>query len=414
MAEGYPADVQKHSSEGEVRLLNYSFNQDYSCFVAGTTKGFRAFSSSPVSEVKRRNMPFGVSLVRMLFKTALFPLCTLPADEHKNVSHKIQVWDEQKAKFIAELRSKSEVKGIALIREIVVMACEKVLYVYRADNLAVMLTINTASNENGLCAISSAGKPWVLATLDDPPGSVRVQVGEDEKECFTFQAHKTPVRALTINAQGTLIATASEYGTVIKVFYRSGTNQWSLLHELRRTVTQATVTSLAFREDDRFLAVACSAGAVTIFRIDPEHGAQPDQSQSVDEAPTAPTASVGGTYLGAFSALISTEPRAVALFKIPEEDASIDVRSTTPSILGPQVGFKGKDACLLVLHYNGFLYEVVFDDLNETGKPQICSARAATTWFGVRPGFKVIAPSAKFQTVKADEDDSDEDGFQML
>jgi WD40 repeat protein len=424
--------MAEDAAAGEnVHLLCYSFNQDYSCFVCGTTAGFRVYMTSPVCEVRRRKIAeksqansaestatssLSVSLVRMLFKTNIFPMATVSVDER--CPNKIQIWDDAKRQFIAALRSKYEVKGVAVRNEVIAMVCEYAVYVYSCDKLTILLHLTTARNERGLCALAAAGKPWVLACPGQASGTIRVQVGQDESDSCILEAHRAALAGLSVNASGSLIASASEHGTVVKVFSRNG----DCLHQLRRSMRPATITSLAFRADDRFLAVASSSSTVHVFRIDSEQIERSQSGQGRDEEEeiaasqgTMGAESVGEMVKGAVPRYF-VEPKSIAVFRIPDADTGgVDVRCSTSSILGPQVGFHGVEPRLLVLHYNGVLYEVGFSE-DAGSSQQECSYQTATTWFATRPDFKVMS-SVQVPTVAGgatEEEEEDAESWQLL
>merc|ERR1719197_1774659 len=145
----------------------------------------------------------------MLFKTLIFPMATISMDDPVSASsgpNKIQIWDDAKLQFVAILRSKHEVKGVAVQRDVIAMVCEYAVYIYRGDKLTILLHLTTARNERGLCALAAAGKPWVLACPGQAPGSIRVQVGQDDRDSCIIEAHRAALAGLSVNASGTLIA----------------------------------------------------------------------------------------------------------------------------------------------------------------------------------------------------------------
>lgn len=79
-------------------------------------------------------------------------------------------------------------------------------------------------------------------------------------------AHDSPLAAISFSSTGTLIATASEKGTVIRVFRVSDGTR---LHEFRRGVKRyAKIYSLAFSADSMFLAASSNTETVHIFRLE--------------------------------------------------------------------------------------------------------------------------------------------------
>ena len=79
-------------------------------------------------------------------------------------------------------------------------------------------------------------------------------------------AHDSPLAAIAFSSTGTLIATASEKGTVIRIFRVCDGVR---LHEFRRGVKRcATIYSLAFSVDSQFLAASSNTETVHVFRLE--------------------------------------------------------------------------------------------------------------------------------------------------
>lgn len=79
-----------------------------------------------------------------------------------------------------------------------------------------------------------------------------------------IQAHKAPIAALALNANGTLLATASENGTIIRVFaIPSATKLW----QFRRGSYPARIYSLAFNATSTLLSCSSDTETVHIFRL---------------------------------------------------------------------------------------------------------------------------------------------------
>ena len=102
--------------------------------------------------------------------------------------------------------------------------------------------IETITNPKGLVALSPDEKNEVLATLDKTKGGVKVNVYEKNKS-MQIPAHVNAISALCLNYKGTLLATASDKGTLIRIF---STDSGQPLNELRRGKERADINSLCF------------------------------------------------------------------------------------------------------------------------------------------------------------------------
>lgn len=458
------------SQPGAVHLLHYAFNQDGSCFVAGTTAGFRVYTTWPVCEARRREQSTGfqhgaVALATMLFKTNLFAMVTMPeGDQATGGPCKVQVWNDQTGKFPGELRSPNEVRGVAMRKDIIAMVCEYAVYVYTLDKLRVIQVLRTVANNRGLCVLAPTSEPWILCCPGQSVGTVRVQHGQDDRATRVFEAHQTPVAALATNACGSMVATASEKGTVVKVFQ---TSDGQLLYRLRRSARPASISSLCFAHDDRFLGVASSSSStVHVFKLDratalgPEDTA-PGESGSFTASPrpagqsfaseSSTTSAGAGPAIGQLASSIQKAVRGIAShstaeavvaqvgdvvkgvmpayfndlrsfaqFRLPDTGSdgapSVDTRSSRSSITGPLLAFHRSEPSLAVLHYSGILYECSFrPDHDPVHGTQDCKFCGATTWFAVRPDFRVQGLTAQCQTVTVGEGEGgDADEWQLL
>ena len=80
-----------------------------------------------------------------------------------------------------------------------------------------------------------------------------------------LEAHESALRSLALTSDGSKLATASEKGTVLRVFNVASA---TCLHELRRGVERATITCLAWSWDGAWLCCTSDKGTAHIFRVE--------------------------------------------------------------------------------------------------------------------------------------------------
>ncbi len=82
-----------------------------------------------------------------------------------------------------------------------------------------------------------------------------------------MQAHIGPIACLALNPEGSRLATASDKGTLIRIF---DTKDGKQVQELRRGAAQAEIFSIAFDAQTTHLAVSSSKGTVHFYGLKPE------------------------------------------------------------------------------------------------------------------------------------------------
>ena len=79
-----------------------------------------------------------------------------------------------------------------------------------------------------------------------------------------INAHESDVGALAVNSEGTLVASASIRGTIIRVF---SAEDGKCLQELRRGSGKAFITSIIFHPSLHLIACTSNKSSIHLFEI---------------------------------------------------------------------------------------------------------------------------------------------------
>lgn len=244
------------------KMLFASFNQDGSCFSVGTDVGFKIYNTHPFRDNFDRNLDGGVAIVEMLYRCNILALVG-GGKTPKYSPNKVIIWDDHQSKVVSELRFTSYVGNVKLKREKLIVVCEHKIYVFNLMNFKNIDTIDTFENSKGLIAINPDPLSTVIAYPDKSQGVVRVKFYERELS-QVITAHESNIACLAINFEGTLLATASDKGTLIRIF---NTFSGNLLQEVRRGTEKATIYYITFNNTSTLLASTSDRGTVHIFSL---------------------------------------------------------------------------------------------------------------------------------------------------
>ena len=250
---------------------NLSFNQDMSCFSCSMDSGVKLYNAEPLMEkcyIDAEQIG-SVSQVVMYNRSNL--LAVLSGGLHpKFPSNVVKIWDDKLKKFVAQFTFGSKVLNVVLCRSKLVVVLSNSVHVFSfPNNSKTLLQIDTKMNLLGLCQVSQASDRQMLVTLGHKSGSLQLTDlskirDKDSGNIMLLSAHKTNIACLAVNNQGTMVATASEKGTLIRLFDAQTQKQ---LVELRRGTDQAILHSISFSRDSSYLCAASDKGTVHIFAL---------------------------------------------------------------------------------------------------------------------------------------------------
>eukprot|EP01065_Artemidia_motanka_P051417 TRINITY_DN9071_c0_g2_i1.p1 TRINITY_DN9071_c0_g2~~TRINITY_DN9071_c0_g2_i1.p1 ORF type:complete len:341 (+),score=56.11 TRINITY_DN9071_c0_g2_i1:62-1084(+) len=241
-------------------VLYASFNQDHGCFSVGTDEGFRVYNCDPFRLTVSRDNG-GIGIAEMLYRTNIFALVgggSNPAWQ----PNRVQLWDDHTAQVIGTLDFKdAEVKAVKMHNERIVVATSSFVHVYDRSTLELHQKYRTVDNPLGIMDVSAL-LPCVVTCPAWKTGVARVE-SADERTGFV-RAHESGVAILRLSADGTLLATASGKGTLIRVFDTATQKQ---VKEVRRGSERTAICSLSFSVDNMFLAASSEHGSVHVFSL---------------------------------------------------------------------------------------------------------------------------------------------------
>lgn len=121
-----------------------------------------------------------------------------------------------------------------------------------------------------------------------------------------LRAHNTALRTVALSPTGSTLATASEVGTLIRVYE---TNTLRQIAEFRRGVDKAIIHSMAFSARERWLAVTSDKGTVHVFEVHsaaslPVEGSSPPSREGKHHRSNYPN-SISGALAGQDRNLLS-------------------------------------------------------------------------------------------------------------
>ncbi|GJJ76801.1 WD repeat-containing protein 45 [Entomortierella parvispora] len=284
-------------------LLYAAFNQDFGCFSCGLDSGFRIYNCDPLKEKMRKEFEDGgICIVEMLFRCNYLALVG-GGKNPKYPPNKVIIWDDERNRGVIELEFRSEVKAVKLRRDkfVVVLSNKVIVYTFNLQPTKLHV-FETVDNDRGLVALSSSDKHAILIFPGRQSGHIQIvdlnsvvsttavssslpgpTPGTHNQPKYPMAstkptanisiipAHTSPLFCLVTNTDGTKCASASDKGTLIRVF---DTGSSKLLNEFRRGVDRAEIYSIAFNSDSTRICAGSDKGTVHIFNLDGATGSR--------------------------------------------------------------------------------------------------------------------------------------------
>ncbi|XP_047027486.1 WD repeat domain phosphoinositide-interacting protein 4 isoform X1 [Helicoverpa armigera] len=246
-------------------ITSLGFNQDQGCFTCCLKTGLRVYNVEPLVEKAHYSKEElgDVSLCEMVFRTNWL----LVVKARRPCS--LMLLDDQQRAFKAEVLFKSPIRALRARKDKVAVVLSSSIQVLALPSLSRVALMRTRLGARPLCALASEpSAPHLLAAPAHRKGSLqlldvtRAVKGAHSSSPAVMGCHQTELVCLSLSANGARLATASERGTIIRV-WDTATKQ--MLHELRRGSDYADVYCINFNQSGSLVCCVSDKGTLHVW-----------------------------------------------------------------------------------------------------------------------------------------------------
>lgn len=219
-----------------------AFNAAGTRFVCAVDASFYVYSISPMELIYYQKLESPLKRVELLDDTNILLII------YENKPNIVYMWDDKRKAVIAEIETKWPILSLKIRKENLVIATSTRVFIYKLLSFSDPVLIETAENPNGALQITTTGK-FLIATVGVNAQDLIIRESEDGAgriHTYITGAHKSPIRKIALSPDGSKVATASEKGTIFRVFdVITGTK----LKELRRGIYQTPIFDMTMTND---------------------------------------------------------------------------------------------------------------------------------------------------------------------
>lgn len=219
-----------------------------------------------------------ISICEMLHRSNLLALVA-GGSRPKFADNTVVIWDDNLKKFVIELTFSSSVLSVKMRMDKIIVAEINQIHCFTMEkSIRKLFTVNTRNNPQGIFEVSNYANSerQLLCFPGHRVGSVQIidlancEPGASSSPVYV-NAHENEIACLILNQQSTLLATASQKGTLIRVFDTSSPFRIYKIVELRRGSDVATFYCLNFSHNSEFLCASSDKGTIHIFALKDVH-----------------------------------------------------------------------------------------------------------------------------------------------
>uniref|UniRef100_A0A8I5TU02 WD repeat domain phosphoinositide-interacting protein 4 n=1 Tax=Pongo abelii TaxID=9601 RepID=A0A8I5TU02_PONAB len=195
-------------------VTSLHFNQDQSCFCCAMETGVRIYNVEPLMEKGHLDH-------EQVAAWACSP-------KFSEIS--VLIWDDaregkdSKERLVLEFTFTKPVLSVCMRHDKIVTVLKNRIYVYSfPDNPRKLFEFDTWVNPNRLCDLCSSLEKQLLVFPGHKCGSLQLVDLASTKPGilsapFTINAHQSDITCVSLNQPGTVVASASQKGTLIRLF----------------------------------------------------------------------------------------------------------------------------------------------------------------------------------------------------
>ncbi len=251
-----------------MHINHISFNSIGMHITCATDNGYIIYNLTPFekiiecTELSKGNN--GIGLLQQNGKTNILLFVGGGKNPFKS-NHILVLWDMKMRRSHLEIDTRDIIRNVLINDKQLISVNDNSINIFDWEGTLID-EIFTFRNESGLCVSGCGGN--LIVTLGQASGEIAIIRYEPDnfadRKYSILKAHLTNIEVISVNKSGTLVATASEIGTLIRVF---NLETLEIVYEFRRGTQQAGIYDISFSLDSKYLSCCSSNGTVHFFEL---------------------------------------------------------------------------------------------------------------------------------------------------
>lgn len=254
-----------------------NFNQDFTSISVLGSNGYKLFALPSIDKAEEvyAKDNVNIKIIERLFNSSLVVVVTASKPNCLKMLH------FKKKQDICNCVYPTDIVCIRMNRTRLIVCLSESIHIHDIRDMKILHSIeNIPINILGLCSLSL--NSHLAYPISSITGELKIFNANKLKPGLSIKAHETPLSAVNFSPNGLLIATASERGTVIRVFCIKNAQK---VHEFRRGVKRCVeIASLVFNSNAEYLCASSNTETVHIFKIDPRVVEQTERRSIIESS----------------------------------------------------------------------------------------------------------------------------------
>lgn len=262
-------------------ITSVALSDDATCFAVSHDNSFQVFSSDSVNRKFQKDFS-NMKLTKLATNSdgSFVAFGSIMIDDSPN-NYKVFLWNNFYGECHTQLEFSEEIISLILRPQIMLIVFANLVVVYDVQNKVIIHEKPTAQNNCGVADISYVDGKTLIAYCSDKVGYATIfDPFNDEKVPISFQAAKHNLSIFKFSPDGSLIAIASERGTLIRIF---DCNSGIALSAFRRGSLPSQIMAMSFSPSNSFLLAISSSGTIHLFNAEIRNSGQSEPQRALSK-----------------------------------------------------------------------------------------------------------------------------------
>lgn len=234
-------------------------------FSVSLSNGFSVFSVNPLRKVVHQVISGHSFRNTISLDNSDISISSIPTEDSQTGNNVLCIFDSNLGKPVMLIERDDQIKNIFISELMFGFSTPTSVNIYTFNPPMIYYQYRTGINAYGPCDFIQMQGYYILGLSGRESGMLRIiNSSRDDYSDVTIQGHSHPISIMKFNKNGSMIATASDIGTIVQLY---DTRSGKLISKLRRGNLPTEITSLCFSPESDYLAIASAKGTVHVFSL---------------------------------------------------------------------------------------------------------------------------------------------------